>query len=461
MNKALRNNTYRNRASTKCVNEVKREALLQNIRNSNNSILNNTNMTNNSYINDEQKPQINSIHSIVVTTNKNGMNPSNLSTSQISNFSNLNITNNKAINNSMINPINPQFGNMMNCDNIEVKISESIPADEKMQIDEDIQTRELNGTLKPTKVESSFNNNKDSSLIQANCTTETYSKIPDIFSLNNNNVKRVNSGENLKYGSTQVLNPTPQLVDEYLTEIFAYLKEIEFNIVTNAFYMKNQTDVNEKMRAILIDWLVEVHLKFKLVPETLFLTVNLIDRYLDKKVIMRNRLQLVGVTAMLIACKYEEIYAPEVRDFVYITDKAYTKDEIFQMESDMLSTLEYNITVPSSYRYMEVFNRYLKLEENAIFFCRYLLELFLVDYKMLKYNPSLLAAATMFITLKITKKSEADKVVELTGYSDETLKECAKDICNILDNVEKNSLQAVRKKFSLPKFMEVAKIKFN
>ena len=66
------------------------------------------------------------------------------------------------------------------------------------------------------------------------------------------------------------------------------------------------------MRAILIDWLVEVHLKFKLVPETLYLTVNLIDRYLEKVEVMREKLQLIGVTAMLIASKYEEIYAPEV-----------------------------------------------------------------------------------------------------------------------------------------------------
>jgi cyclin B len=79
------------------------------------------------------------------------------------------------------------------------------------------------------------------------------------------------------------------------------------------------------MRAILVDWIIEVHLKFKLLPETLFITVSLIDRYLEKVQIKRNNLQLVGVTAMLIATKYEEIYAPEVRDFVYITDNAYTK----------------------------------------------------------------------------------------------------------------------------------------
>lgn len=90
------------------------------------------------------------------------------------------------------------------------------------------------------------------------------------------------------------------------------------------------------MRSILVDWLVEVHLKFKLIPESLYLTVNLIDRFLEKSHIHRSKLQLVGVTGMLIACKYEEIYPPIVKDFVYITDNAYTKEEILEMEKDML-----------------------------------------------------------------------------------------------------------------------------
>lgn len=80
------------------------------------------------------------------------------------------------------------------------------------------------------------------------------------------------------------------------------------------------------MRCILIAWLVEVHLKFKLLPETLFLTVNLIDRYTLHRPIKRTEYQLLGVTAMLIASKYEEIYAPEIGDFIYMTDKAYSKE---------------------------------------------------------------------------------------------------------------------------------------
>ena len=108
-------------------------------------------------------------------------------------------------------------------------------------------------------------------------------------------------------------------------------------------YMSSQTDINDKMRAILIDWLVEVHLKFKLMPETLYLTVNLIDRFLAIKPVTRKNLQLVGVTAMLIASKYEEIWAPEVRDFVYISDKAYTREQILGMEKLMLNTLGFKV----------------------------------------------------------------------------------------------------------------------
>ncbi len=93
------------------------------------------------------------------------------------------------------------------------------------------------------------------------------------------------------------------------------------------------------MREILCDWLIEVHLKFKLLPETLYLTVNLIDRFLSTTSIYRNKLQLVGVTAMLIASKYEEIYPPIVSDFVYITDNAYKREEILEMEEKMLKKL--------------------------------------------------------------------------------------------------------------------------
>lgn len=86
-----------------------------------------------------------------------------------------------------------------------------------------------------------------------------------------------------------------------------------------------QDDITEKMRSILVDWLIDVHAKFKLEANTLFMTINVIDRFLSLEKIARKHLQLTGVAAMLIACKFEEIYAPEVRDFVYISDEVSQK----------------------------------------------------------------------------------------------------------------------------------------
>lgn len=126
-------------------------------------------------------------------------------------------------------------------------------------------------------------------------------------------------------------------VSEFAEDIHSNMKLSESLSQPHAAYMKRQSDINESMRAILVDWLIDVHLKFKLLNETLFLTINIIDRYLSAKSnVQRSKLQLVGVSALLISTKYEEIYPPTVKDLVYITDNAYTKEEILEMEYQIL-----------------------------------------------------------------------------------------------------------------------------
>lgn len=221
---------------------------------------------------------------------------------------------------------------------------------------------------------------------------------------------------------------------------------------------RNQKDINEKMRGILIDWIVDVHLKFKLRPETLFITVNLIDRYLEKVTILRSKLQLVGVSSMLIACKYEEIYAPEIKDFVYITDKAYTKEEILEMEGNILNTLDFNLTCNSSLIFMERYASLLNFDEKMMMFGRYLIELTLIEYKMIKYLPSMIACSTLYLINKIQKKELWPAMLEKNcKYSENELKICSKEILLLLQNVDKSNLQAVKKKFALPKFLEISK----
>lgn len=120
----------------------------------------------------------------------------------------------------------------------------------------------------------------------------------------------------------------PLCATEYVQDMYHHFRGKEAMTSVRPLYMENQPHINERMRSILVDWLVEVHLKFKLVPETLYLTINLIDRYLERQEVSRPRLQLVGVTSLLIASKYEEIYPPELRDLVYICDRAYTRGEV-------------------------------------------------------------------------------------------------------------------------------------
>ena len=158
------------------------------------------------------------------------------------------------------------------------------------------------------------------------------------------------------------------------------------------------------MRAILVDWLIEVHYKFKLNPETLFITVNIIDRYLSKAVVKRQLLQLVGVTAMLIASKYEDIYPPPIGDFVYITDNAYTQQDILEMEHDILRTLEFNVTFPSAYLFLNRYAKLSKADDITFALARYLVEVPLIEYRMLKYSASMTAASAIYVAFHILKK---------------------------------------------------------
>ena len=140
----------------------------------------------------------------------------------------------------------------------------------------------------------------------------------------------------------------PQYVVEFTTKILSHYLETEFHNQPKIKYMEKQPHITERMRSILIDWIIEVHFQFKLKVESLFLTVNLIDRYLEKQIVSKDNLQLVGVSAMLIACKYEEIWPPLIKDYIHISDNAYNKEQIIEMEISMLQELDFNVNFVSS-----------------------------------------------------------------------------------------------------------------
>jgi cyclin B len=163
--------------------------------------------------------------------------------------------------------------------------------------------------------------------------------------------------------------------------------------------MENQGEITPAMRAILIDWLVEVHMKFRLSPATLYLCINIIDRYCSRTPVQRRKLQLVGVTALLVACKYEEIYPPEVRDCVYITDRTYTRQEVLDMEQDIVRHLEFKFTVPTAYPFLIRFLRITRATELTKLAANYYMERSLQEYQFFKFRPSLVAATAVCLAL--------------------------------------------------------------
>lgn len=254
---------------------------------------------------------------------------------------------------------------------------------------------------------------------------------------------------------TEIITKTdPQLVMEYIEDISKSLHETEScvkGICPTPNYMKDyQSDINEKMRAILFDWLVDVHLKWKLSAETLYLTFNLIDRYLALKPTLREELQCVGVSALLIACKYEEIYFPEIVDFREITDNTFSKEQILKKELDILSKLEFDVTVPSALRFFEICNIYLKLEGRDKSCALYLLELAAFDYQMLKYKPSLIAASCLMLIVQ-SNKSLKEKLFMHCNHTRDDISVAFKDLIKMFQRIDHGS-KSITRKYSSAKY---------
>ncbi|KAH9654832.1 Cyclin-B2-3 [Citrus sinensis] len=251
----------------------------------------------------------------------------------------------------------------------------------------------------------------------------------------------------------------PLAVVEYVDDIYAYYRKIEISSCVSPTYMDHQSDINEKMRAILIDWLLEVHYKFELMDETLFLTINIVDKFLERQVVVRKKLQLVGVTAMLLACKYEEVSVPIVDDFILISDNAYTRKEVLDMEKLLLNTLQFNMSVPTPYVFMRRFLKAAQSDKKLELLAFFIVELCLVEYKMLKFPPSLLAAAAIYTAqCSLYQLKQWTKTSEwLTNYPEDQLLECSRLMVTLHEKAATGKLTGVYRKFNTSKFGHAAK----
>uniref|UniRef100_A0A8C5GDT1 Cyclin N-terminal domain-containing protein n=1 Tax=Gouania willdenowi TaxID=441366 RepID=A0A8C5GDT1_GOUWI len=252
----------------------------------------------------------------------------------------------------------------------------------------------------------------------------------------------------------------PMLCSEYVKDIYKYLRQLEIEQEVKADYLKGQ-EVTGNMRAILIDWLVQVNLKFRLLQETMYMTVGIIDRYLQDHPVPKKQLQLVGVSAMFLASKYEEMYPPEISDFAYVTDRAFTTAQIRDMEMSILRVLKFQLGRPLPLQFLRRASKICEVTAEQHTLAKYLLELTMVDYDMAHIPPSQLASAALALTLKVLDAGEWD--VTLQHYMDYT----AESLNPVMQHIAKNVIKvnegrtkhmAVKGKYSTSKQMRIASI---
>ena len=321
-----------------------------------------------------------------------------------------------------------------------------------------------NSNMSITKEENKNNNTNNTNYYSFMSKTQFHYDIKNIEE--NNNINNSNKKEN-----------TNDIKDIYIN-LLKEEKENELNI--NSSYFLNQPEINEKMRAILIDWLIDVNNKFCFKEETLFITINIIDNYLSQKKIKRCNLQLLGVTALFIACKQNEIIFRRLKEYAYITDNAYDINDILNMEIEILKTLNFNILFPSSLTFFELLcnnfdiinQKKESIKNNLKYFLGiFLIQSFYMSEKCLKYFASTIACSAMYIVMKFFKiknykECYDKKLFNIKDKNNEKksamniIKECAKDICSFVGEMAKNNLNATIMNFSSDKYGNISKLVF-
>ncbi|KAG2325962.1 hypothetical protein Bca52824_008690 [Brassica carinata] len=231
------------------------------------------------------------------------------------------------------------------------------------------------------------------------------------------------------------------------------------------FIERTQRDVTQTMRGILVDWLVEVSEEYTLASDTLYLTVYLIDWFLHGNCMDRHRLQLLGITCMLIASKYEEIYAPRIEEFCFITDNTYTRDEVLEMESQVLKHFSFQIYTPTSKTFLRRFLRAAQASNLMMpsveieFLANYLTELTLIECQFLKFLPSVKAASAVYLakwTMNQSSHPWNATMEHYTAYKASDLKECVQAMQELQLNTKGCPLNSIRMKYRQEKFKCVA-----
>jgi len=257
------------------------------------------------------------------------------------------------------------------------------------------------------------------------------------------------------------LDSDPQLCAEYAADMFAYLRGRQRTVAP--LHLQG-CPTNDRMRAVLVDWLVEVQVQFKLLQETLFSTVSIVDRYLavEGKHVTKSQLQLVGVSAMFLAAKTEEVYAPACSDFVYITDNAYTEAQIKATEIAILRVLNFDLFEPVSLHFLRRFSKAGDVDVLQHGLAKFAIEAALLEYQLVPVEADRLAAAALLLALLLLGKDQAGvwgpNLAHHTTFTRDQLLPTTARLARLLANLlaKGSKLQATKIKYQGNKFHKVA-----
>ncbi|KAH3665677.1 hypothetical protein OGAPHI_003865 [Ogataea philodendri] len=247
------------------------------------------------------------------------------------------------------------------------------------------------------------------------------------------------------------------MVAEYGPEIFNYMRDLEIKYAPYPQYVPDvQSEITWENRATLMNWIVQAHSRFNLLPETLFLAVNLIDRFLSKRAISLSRFQLCGAIALFIAAKYEEINCPSVQQMAYVVSNDYTTEELLKAERFMVNELNFEMGYPGPMSFLRRTSKADDYDSETRTLAKYFLEITIMDPRFVSSPPSWLAAGAHYLARKMLHQGKwTEAHVYYSGYSETQLRPLA-DV--LIDNCidYKNNHKAIFDKYSERRFKRSA-----
>ena len=252
---------------------------------------------------------------------------------------------------------------------------------------------------------------------------------------------------------------------EYINDIYSNLLSDEKNLKVkpNFGYMEQvQTDIDQNMRGILIDWLYDIHDKCHYKDETLYQMIWIIDTYLSMVQVPRTKLQLVGAAALLISCKEHEITFLKLHEIAFLTANAYTTEEIAKMENTILKKLSFNIIAPAPLDFYNIISKAFKFDKKQYLLGKYFLETYLISYESVKYPASVVGVSCAYIVMKFFKFINYNELYskDLINSSNpqKSIKDAAREICFIMKGIDSSRLSAVKNKYSTNENLNVVQL---